>query len=341
MAATWSVAADRPPAYEAEALLAGPPPTITAVVAWLAEGDDALLRRLLAAPAWPPLLLVVPPPLAALAFDLAAGGEAAVCLTTAPPAAHLLAVRRLRQYALLLRQVAALQLLEDHRRAEAETFGHLLGHDLRSPLRIAAKFLELAAPRLPGSGEVQDYLQLAATNLRQGLRMVDALRQYARLQRLPAAEAPVALAQVVSEELAARHEACAAAGLVVSVGELPTVTGHLPQLRQAVQALLDNALQYRAAAPRLAIATRDEPDRWVVTWADNGLGLPPDALAAAFLPFHRCHPEHGEGLGMGLACVRRIAQLHGGEAWAEPVASGGTTFCLALPKPHADPRTWL
>jgi signal transduction histidine kinase len=93
----------------------------------------------------------------------------------------------------------------------------------------------------------------------------------------------------------------------------------------AVRNLLENALKHTPPGSTVAVAIDLEG---VISVDDDGAGLPHDFAARAFDPFTRAHPT-GEGAGLGLSIVARIAERHGGRAWLAP--GPGARFRLHIP----------
>jgi len=130
-----------------------------------------------------------------------------------------------------------------------------------------------------------------------------------------------------------------------TLGHLATgrVLGDAEALRIALDALLENAVKHTAPGDAITLASHAESGELVVEVADEGDGIPPEALERIFDRFARADSArtraHG-GAGLGLAIVDAIMRAHGGRCEA---ASNGTgaTFTLRLPAftPHA-PGAW-
>ncbi|MBI4737685.1 MAG: GHKL domain-containing protein, partial [candidate division NC10 bacterium] len=110
-------------------------------------------------------------------------------------------------------------------------------------------------------------------------------------------------------------------------------------LRQALANLLDNALKFtrQVDQPTITIrGTEGEAER-VLSVSDDGVGFDPKYSEKAFAMFQRLHPqEEYEGTGIGLAIVKKVAERHGGRAWATSELGKGSTFYLAIPTRNAD-----
>ena len=91
-------------------------------------------------------------------------------------------------------------------------------------------------------------------------------------------------------------------------------------------------MKFRGAdAPRVVVTAREGAGHWVVTVADNGIGVPPEDHGRIFGMFARAQRDH-DGTGIGLAVCRRVAEAHGGRIWVEPADGGGSAFSFTLPR---------
>jgi AraC-like DNA-binding protein len=108
-----------------------------------------------------------------------------------------------------------------------------------------------------------------------------------------------------------------------------------PRLRQAFTNLLDNACKYTRPPGRITVTLHWAARDFVFKVEDNGVGISKEVLPHVFDFSERSSRRPGEaarGLGIGLALVREIARLHGGDAEATSLGSGhGSTFVLRIP----------
>jgi signal transduction histidine kinase len=110
------------------------------------------------------------------------------------------------------------------------------------------------------------------------------------------------------------------------------VKGDPRQLRRVLQNLIGNAVKFRSGAPpRIEVSAQRGSREWVVTVADNGVGVDPEDAARIFGMFARGGAPAG-GMGIGLAVSRRIVEAHGGRIWVEPADGGGSAFRFTLPR---------
>jgi len=195
-------------------------------------------------------------------------------------------------------------------------------HELRTPLariRMAAELLAGdARPDLRARIE-RDVAELDEA--------IEELLLGSRLASAPGLERrePVDLLALLAEE---------GAGTAVEVGGAPLrVPGDPRLLRRLVRNLLQNALRHGGGAPVEARVDAGEGGRVRLRVDDAGPGVPESERERIFAPFYRPpgSRESGSGYGLGLALVRRIARLHGGEARCLARPGGGTRLEVELP----------
>lgn len=114
-----------------------------------------------------------------------------------------------------------------------------------------------------------------------------------------------------------------------------TIYGDAARLEQMTGNLLANAVKFTAADGEIRVETARDGEFVQVTVADNGTGIAPEFLPYVFQPFERSitgTDEGGSGLGLGLAIVRHLAELHGGTVTAHSDGVGrGARFVVRLP----------
>lgn len=216
---------------------------------------------------------------------------------------------------------------------------HDVSHELRSPLARLQTAIGLARQSPQKIASSLERIEREAQKL-------DAL--VGELLTLARAEAgamrhdqyfdPVDLVRAVAED--ARFEAeqlgvtvTLAAEEIAAPGPRPTVAGDAELLRRGLENVVRNALRYSRSGQRVTIAVRPpraEP-AYLIEIADQGPGVPEEALPSLFEPFVRVGESGREpGFGLGLSIARRAVQAHGGSISAAN-RDGGFTVSLLLP----------
>lgn len=230
------------------------------------------------------------------------------------------------------------RLLAEQRR-DLEDFAHVAAHDLREPLAGVILFVEWLQDRF--ADQADDQARGVFTRVLDGAdnmsRLLDALLEYAEVGRSQQPLEAVGLAEVVDAATANLQRRIQQTGAVIEADGLPTVLGDRFGLVQLLQNLLANAIKFSGdATPVIRIGARAEQGRWLVSVADNGIGVAPEDHDKIFAPFRRLHQKSEyEGSGIGLATCKRIIAQHEGEIWVESELGVGTTFWFTLPTADA------
>ncbi|MFP4582424.1 MAG: ATP-binding protein [Desulfococcaceae bacterium] len=125
-------------------------------------------------------------------------------------------------------------------------------------------------------------------------------------------------------------------------GRTETILADQRRLKQILVNLLSNAVKFtpEGGMVTLTVEDRTEPGRVCFRVRDTGIGIEPEALEQIFEPFTQVDggfARSQDGTGLGLALVRRLVHLHGGEIFLESRPGEGSTFAVALPRERAIP----
>ena len=230
----------------------------------------------------------------------------------------------------------ALELRLKNINAELEQFAYVASHDMRQPLRMVTSYLSLVEKRLAPAtltDDIRQYLDFAVGGARRMDSLIVGLLEYSRTGRA-GVMVPVALAEPVADALLNLTVAIQEAEAdVVVIDGLPTVVGDPTELIRLFQNLIGNAVKYRAPGrrPRVEIAWRQKGSEWLLSVADNGIGIASEDCERAFAIFQRLVPKDAyEGTGIGLAVCKKIVEMHGGRIWIESTPGEGSTFFFTL-----------
>jgi signal transduction histidine kinase len=221
-----------------------------------------------------------------------------------------------------------------------DEFLAMLSHELRnplSPLRNASHMLmqgETEDPKIIWSRGV------IARQLKHMIRLVDDLLDVSRIARgkivlvseaVPVAEVIAAAVETVQPLLDQKKQQLE----INSARSNLTVRGDPVRLAQVVGNLLHNAAKYTGEGGQIVLATRSNEGCAEIVVRDSGIGIPPESLPHIFELFTQIPSERAStsgGLGIGLALVRALVELHGGEiAAASRGADLGSEFTVRLP----------
>ena len=220
--------------------------------------------------------------------------------------------------------------------AELQEFAYTASHDLSEPLRMVSSYLRLLEKRAGDALDEQsrEWLAQASAGAGRMRALIDDLLRFSRVANEPQRHEQVDLAAIAAEVVEVLRPAIDEAGATVELGALPTLEAERSQMAQLLQNLIANAIKFRADRPPLVrVQARRGPGAWVLTVADNGIGIPEDQRERVFAMFARLHGgEQYAGTGIGLAICRRIAERHGGRIWVESTPGQGSIFYVLVPE---------
>ncbi len=233
---------------------------------------------------------------------------------------------------------------EQESRAKTEFLARM-SHELRTPLNAVLGFAALLAHDRdePPSTRQRERLERIETAGRRLLLMIDEVLELAGEDEsaMPIVFESFDLRQAAAEcqqrNQAGAEQAGVALRLVVPGPAAPVRSDRL-RVARVLDQLVDNAIRFNwpggAVDLRLAAEARDGAPGWVLALRDNGRGMSPRQLAAAFEPFQRLGVEQEgiDGPGIGLAIVRRYVQRLGGCIEADSQPGRGSEFRVWLPQ---------
>jgi signal transduction histidine kinase len=229
----------------------------------------------------------------------------------------------------------------ERRNAELERFTYTVSHDLRSPLVTVLGFVGLLEQDIEAGHKqraLADLARIRAAAARMELQLRELL-ELSRVGRVTSALEDVPLRELAEEARQSLAVRLATAGVELRVAdELPVLYGDRARLREVVQNLVDNAAKFMGSRkdPQILIGARSGTEGSVCFVKDNGIGIDPKHHQRVFGLFERLDPSV-EGTGIGLALVKRIVEVHGGQVWVESEGvGGGATFCFTIPPRRSD-----
>ncbi len=217
-------------------------------------------------------------------------------------------------------------------------------HELRTPLTTARTAASVALQQPERS--VGDYRETLAIIEQETIRLSRIVEDMFTLARADAGSYPVRtvptyLDEIVDEVVRAARVVASQRGIAITSESLHPApfSGDEDLIRRLIVNLVDNAVRYAPSNSAVRVALDRAGNRYVISVADNGPGIPEEIQPRIFERFYRVdaartHQRDG-GAGLGLALAKWIAQVHDGDVTLAASSRIGSTFVISLPAPPA------
>lgn len=222
---------------------------------------------------------------------------------------------------------------EDFARREFLT---TIAHELRTPLTAARGFLDMARASGGDQADLSMALDTVGRNLQQIISLVNDILFLQEVELVLPETHPQDMGDVARAALDAVGKQALEKRIHLQVDiapDLPFVLGHFNSLKKALTKVLDNAIKFSPDGGVVNIFVEREAAKVRVRIADEGVGIPVDALDHIFGRFYHLDEVEGElfgGLGLGLSITRQVIDQHGGQISVESVVGKGSTFSILL-----------
>jgi PAS domain S-box-containing protein len=240
------------------------------------------------------------------------------------------------------RKRAEAALLEEARRKD--DFIAALSHELRNPLSPIRTCVEVLRRVEPGGASARDALDVIARQVEHLSRIVDDLLDVTRIARgtMPLERKPLDLGELVRHAVADHRSGFEAQGIALAeIAESGRVwvDGDGVRLQQVVGNLLANAMKFTPRGGRVEVRLGNDGRSAVLSISDSGVGIAPEMREFVFEPFVQAPQSLDRsrgGLGLGLATVKGLVELHSGRVdVTSPGVGRGSTFTVRLPLTRA------
>src|SRR5215475_6418088 len=240
---------------------------------------------------------------------------------------------------LLASERAAREKAEAASRSKDE-FVAMISHEIRSPLNSILGWAQLLRRGKFDQAETERATEIIERNARAQSQLIEDLLDISRVitGKLTLNVRSVELAQIIEAAMDSIRPAAEAKSIQLrarleSRGGL--VSGDPNRLQQIVWNLLSNAVKFTPRHGRVEVSLERVDSHFQITVSDSGVGISPEFLPFVFDRFSQANTtterKYG-GLGLGLAIVRHLVELHGGTARADSPGEGqGATFTVTLP----------
>jgi PAS domain S-box-containing protein len=243
---------------------------------------------------------------------------------------------------------AHLQLLRERSQVQQDTvrmkdeFLAMLSHELRTPLASIMGWTELLLTGELSDEQEREALETIRRNVRTQSTILGDLLDLSRITQglLRIEPVPLDLERIVRDAVAIAQPSASAKRIEIGIhprGEAFPILGDGLRLQQVVGNILSNAIKFTPAGGRVDVRLERDGGRVRASFTDTGEGITPDVLPHVFSRFRQGNGSHATrshgGLGLGLALVREIVEIHGGTASIASEGRGkGTTVVLDLPE---------
>ncbi|HEY3065333.1 MAG TPA: PAS domain-containing protein [Methylomirabilota bacterium] len=215
-----------------------------------------------------------------------------------------------------------------------------LSHELRTPLHAMLGWTGILRRATMDSAEHNRAIEVIERNTRLQAQLIEDLLDVSRIVtgKLRLDVRPLDLPPVIEAALDSVRVAAAAKAIRIETAldtDVGPVSGDADRLQQVVWNLLSNAIKFTPRDGRVSVSLEGIGDHARISVSDTGVGISPAFLPHLFERFRQADSTatrtHG-GLGIGLALVRHLVELHGGRVRAESAGEGqGATFTVELP----------
>lgn len=230
--------------------------------------------------------------------------------------------------------------ITDLRRADQirRDFVANVSHELRTPLTAIRGYVEAILDGPPDAEETRRFLEIIA---RHSARMERLVTDLLRLARLDARQelldvANCEIQQIFNAVVSDLSQTIHAKGQRVTISVAPdacTIDADPAKLHDIVRNLVENAVNYSPEQADVRLEAVRREGLVAISVSDSGPGIPPADLTRVFERFYRVDKARSRpgGIGLGLAIVRHLVELHGGRVAAENRPEGGARFTITLP----------
>jgi PAS domain S-box-containing protein len=221
-----------------------------------------------------------------------------------------------------------------------DDFLAVVSHELRTPLNAILGWVQLLRGRRMDETKIDKALEVIERNAKVQTQLVEDLLDSSRLMRgqLYLQMRPVDMAEAIADAIDSVQPAAAAKNIqinsVIAV-EIKMVWGDPDRLQQIVWNLLSNAIKFTPDGGQVKVKLDCVDHSIEIQVSDTGIGISPEFLPYVFDSFRqaeRATTRSSSGLGLGLAIVRQLVELHNGTIRASSAGFGhGATFIVKLP----------
>jgi len=223
----------------------------------------------------------------------------------------------------------------NHLNKELESFTYSVSHDLRSPLSMITRFLNILqrdySTKIDERG--LNLIDRVVSHSGRMFELIDDLLRLSRLTRVQLKLETVNISNIAMELIQNLQQAEPSRQIEINIADNLIVEADNSLLTVVLENLIGNAWKYTShkALARIEIDKEEQQGEIIFRVKDNGAGFDMQQVEQLFVPFRRLHSDSDfPGSGIGLATVQRIIQRHGGKIWADSQIDKGACFYFSF-----------
>lgn len=242
---------------------------------------------------------------------------------------------------LLIREKSLREKAEEASRLKDE-FLATVSHELRTPLNAILGWGQILQEGKLSPEDREGAIQKIHRNAKSQAQLIDDLLDTSNLiaGNLRLNLSPISVAPIVETAIDAVRPLANAKGITLSVkakADMGEIIGDSQRLQQIIWNLLSNGVKFTPKDGKVEVLIEETKDTVQIVVSDSGNGISPEFLPYVFDRFRQADSSSirgYDGLGLGLAIVRHLTELHGGSVLAESdYPNGGSVFTVSLPRP--------
>ncbi len=213
-------------------------------------------------------------------------------------------------------------------------------HELRTPLTVIRGEIEVLLRKERSADEYREALSTVLEETSFLERIIDDLLFLSRIEAIDKKELenPVQLDEILLRTLESREAAAGKKGISLDIQNIDAVAikGEENLLERMVANIIDNAIRYTPQKGKVEISLADKDDEAILSFLDNGIGIPDEAQPFIFDRFYVVDESRSKetgGLGLGLSIAKHVADTHGATIEVESRIGQGTVFRIRFPHP--------
>ncbi len=220
----------------------------------------------------------------------------------------------------------------EHSNKLMELFSDIMRHDLLNPLGVIKNVFELVEDDIASSGSDEEVL-IVKRNLE---KIEDLIQSASKFRQIEVSNdmnfETLDLGEIIRDVLETLQSMAVDKDISISIPEGSYAADANVFIEDVFLNLISNAVKYSPEGTDVAVEIEDGGDKWKISVADKGLGVPDEHKKSIFERFKRVEKGSVKGSGLGLAIVKKVLEFHKGSVWVEDNPGGGSIFVFTMPK---------